>query len=152
MVGHLFMKEKRISSNLIIGLFLILYLRFVLDTGYWSDDRKYEFIYGILGSNQWNIVQFICERISAHVGMHGRFFSITSIFAEGIPFLLGLKLYKIYLISVIVGCTFLFKAFIRLLTHSVILADFVAISSVVLFSVQKDMPHAVFLCMGEMRR
>ena len=78
--------------NLAFGAFLVLYLWFILDTGFWSDDRKYEFIKGVLGSNQWNIVQFIWERISVHVEMHGRFFPITSVFAEGIPFLLGLKL------------------------------------------------------------
>lgn len=140
--------KKQTSFDLIFGLFLILYLWFILDTGYWSDDRKYEFINGILASNQWSIIQFIWERISVHVEMHGRFFPFTSVFAEGIPFLFGLKLYKIYLMSVTIGCTYLFKAFIRLLTQSVILADLAAILAVVLFSVQKDMPHAVFLCMG----
>lgn len=62
--------------NLAFGAFLVLYLWFILDTGFWSDDRKYEFIKGVLGSNQWNIVQFIWERISVHVEMHGRFFQL----------------------------------------------------------------------------
>uniref|UniRef100_UPI003078C393 hypothetical protein n=1 Tax=Enterocloster clostridioformis TaxID=1531 RepID=UPI003078C393 len=69
--------------NLAFGMFLVLYLWFILDTFFWSDDRKYEFIKGVLGSNQWNIIQFIWERISVHVEMHGRFFPITSVFAEG---------------------------------------------------------------------
>lgn len=95
MVECPFMKvKKQTSFDLIFGLFLILYLWFILDTGYWSDDRKYEFINGILASNQWSIIQFIWERISVHVEMHGRFFPFTSVFAEGIPFLFGLNYIK----------------------------------------------------------
>ena len=37
--------------NLAFGVFLVLYLWFILDTFFWSDDRKYEFIKGVLGSN-----------------------------------------------------------------------------------------------------
>lgn len=61
--------KKQTSFDLIFGLFLILYLWFILDTGYWSDDRKYEFINGILASNQWSIIQFIWERIN--IGVQG---------------------------------------------------------------------------------
>lgn len=129
-------------------LFLINYLWFVLSTGYWSDDRKYEFMHGILNSSQWNIVQFIWERIRVHVELHGRFFSVTSVFAEEIPFLLGLGLYKIYLMLVILGCVLLFKTFVHILFRSETLANLAALLSVVLFSVQNGMPHAVFLCMG----
>lgn len=140
--------KKQIIFNLVFVLFLINYLWFVLSTGYWSDDRKYEFMHGILNSSQWNIVQFIWERIRVHVELHGRFFPVTSVFAEGIPFLLGLGLYKIYLVFVILGCVILFKTFVHILFRSEALANLAALMSVVLFSVQNGMSHAVFLCMG----
>lgn len=131
-----------------LALFLFLYLRFIFETGYWSDDRKYEFMHGILQCKGINIFQYIYQEICRHLKYDGRFFPITSAIAEGIPFLLTLKGYKVFLTGVVVVALYLFRRFIKKFTGSEALASLSIIFTVILFSVQNGMPHPVFLCMG----
>ena len=139
-------QRKRIYIGCLI-VFSLIYLSFILTSGYWSDDYNLWCLRGILKTNGQTILGAINRKIEEHL-VRGRIFPITSIFCENLVYLLPRQIYKGYLVLLTILCELAgFRAIYKISENE----DFTflaTISSVILFCIMPNYVHSVFLCFG----